>query len=54
MGHAGINLVWHLHTGKQRDARLAREQAALHGLQARLDQLQLDLRQSLFTTWQEI
>ena len=51
---AGINLVWPLYTGKQRDARLAREQATLHGLQARLDQLQLDLRQSLFETWQEI
>ncbi len=51
---AGINLVWPLYTGKQRDARLAREQAALHGLQAQHDKLQLDLRQSLFETWQEI
>ncbi|MGQ9861926.1 MAG: TolC family protein [Thiobacillaceae bacterium] len=51
---AGINLVWPLYTGKQRDARLAKEQAAFHGLQAQYDKLLLDLRQSLFETWQEI
>ncbi len=51
---AGINLVWPLYTGTQRDARVARELAALHGLQAQYDKLQLDLRQSLFETWQEI
>lgn len=51
---AGINLIWPLHTGRQRDARVAREQAAFHGLQAQYDKLQLDLRQSLFETWQEI
>jgi outer membrane protein TolC len=51
---AGINLIWPLYTGKQRDARLAREQANLHGLQAQHDKLLLDLRQSLFETWQEI
>ena len=51
---AGINLIWPLYTGKQRDARVAREQAAFHGLQAQYDKLRLDLRQSLFETWQEI
>jgi outer membrane protein TolC len=51
---AGLNLVWPLYSGKQRDARLARELAVLHGLQAQHDTLQLELRQSLFETWQEI
>lgn len=51
---AGINLIWPLYTGRQRDARLAREQAAFHGLQAEYDKLLLDLRQSLYETWQEI
>lgn len=51
---AGINLVWPIYIGKQRDARLAREQAILHGLQAQYDKIRLDLRQSLFETWQEI
>lgn len=51
---AGINLVWPIYTGKLRDARLAKEQATFHGLQAQYDKLLLDLRQSLLETWQEI
>ncbi len=51
---AGINLVWPLSTGRQRDARLAREQAVLQGIKAQYDKLKLELHQSLFETWQEI
>lgn len=51
---AGINFVWPLYDGRQRDARVAREQALIHQLQAEYDQLWLELRQSLLETWNEI
>lgn len=51
---AGIHFVWPLYNGRQHDARLAREQALIHQLQAEYDQLWLELRQSLLETWNEI
>lgn len=51
---AGINLVWPLYQGRRIDARLAREQAQFHLLQAQHERLQLDLRQALYETWQDI
>ncbi len=51
---AGVNLVWPLYQGRRVDARLAREQARFHLLQAQHERLQLDLRQALYETWQDI
>ncbi len=51
---AGINLVWPLSQGRRMDGEMAREQARLQQLQAEVDLLALNLRQSLYDTWQEI
>lgn len=51
---AGINFVWPLYNGRARDARIAREQALFHQLQAEYDQLWLELNQSLRETLNEI
>ncbi|MCS6785593.1 MAG: TolC family protein [Thiobacillaceae bacterium] len=51
---AGLNLSWPIHAGRLYDARLAREQAQLHALQAEHEQLWLALRQELLQTWHEI
>jgi outer membrane protein TolC len=51
---AGLNLAWPLYQGRRTDARLAREMANFHLLQAQHDSLQLELRQALYETWQEI
>lgn len=51
---AGLNLTWPLWQGQRIDARLAREQAQLQLLQAQYERLQLDLRQALFETREEI
>jgi len=51
---AGVNFVWPLWQGGRVDARMAREQARFQELQARHDKLQLELRQTLADTWEEI
>lgn len=51
---AGLNLVWPLYQGRRTDARLGREMANFHLLQAQYDGLMLELRQALYETWQEI
>ncbi|HRH79413.1 MAG TPA: TolC family protein [Thiobacillaceae bacterium] len=51
---AGLNMIWPLYQGRRTDARLAREMANFHLLQAQHDALQLELRQALYETWQEI
>lgn len=51
---AGLNLTWPLWQGQRVDARIAREQAQFQLLQAQYDRLQLDLRQALFETREEI
>ncbi len=51
---AGLNLVWPLYSGRRLDARIAREQAQFHALQAQHERLLLDLRQGLYETWQEV
>ncbi len=51
---AGLNLVWPLYPGRQHDALLAQEQSRLQELQAQYERLQMELRQALYETWQEI
>jgi outer membrane protein TolC len=51
---AGLNFVWPLWQGGRVDARMAREQARFQELQAQHDKLQLELRQALADTWEEI
>ena len=51
---AGLNFVWPLWQGGRVDARMAREQARFQELQAQHEKLQLELRQSLADTWEEI
>jgi len=51
---AGFNLVWPLWQGGRNDARIGREQARFHALQAQHDSLQLDLRQSVLEASEEI
>jgi outer membrane protein TolC len=51
---AGINVLWPLWQGGRTDARLGREQARFHELQAQYDKLVLELRQSLLDTVEEI
>lgn len=52
--YAGLNLSWPIYQGRRTDARLAREQAQIHILQAEYEQQLLDLRQLLYRTWEEI
>lgn len=51
---AGVNLVWPLYQGKRVDARIAKEQAQFHLLQAQYEGMKLDLQQALYVAWQEI
>ncbi len=51
---AGFNLVWPIYQGKRVDARLAKEQAQFHLLQAQYEGMKLELQQAVFATWQEI
>lgn len=51
---AGVNLVWPLYQGKRVDARIAKEQAQFHLLQAQYEGMRLDLRQALYVAWQDI
>lgn len=51
---AGFNVLWPLWQGGRTDARLGREQARFHELQAQHDKLVVDLRQSLLETRGEI
>ena len=51
---AGFNVLWPLWQGGRTDARLAREQARFHELQAQHDKLVMDLRQSLLDATEEI
>jgi outer membrane protein TolC len=51
---AGFNFVWPLWQGGRNDARLGREQARFHELQAQHDKLVMDLRQAVLETREEI
>jgi outer membrane protein TolC len=51
---AGLILDIPLYSGRRVDASVAREQAALYDTQARIRQHELDLRQAVLETWQEI
>lgn len=51
---AGLNLVWPIYQGKRVDARLAKEQAQFHVLQAQYGGMKLELQQALFAAWQDI
>ncbi len=51
---AGFNVVWPLYQGKRVDARMAKEQAQFHLLQAQYEQMRLDMREALYETWQAI
>ncbi len=51
---AGLNVLWPLWQGGRTDARLGREQARFHELQAQHDKLVMELRQSLLETTEEI
>lgn len=51
---AGLNFVWPLWQGGRNDARLGREQARFHELQAQHDKLVMDLRQAVLETREEI
>lgn len=50
----GLNLAWPLYQGQRVDSRVAREQAQFQLLQAQYERLQLDLRQALYETREEI
>jgi outer membrane protein TolC len=51
---AGLNFIWPLWQGGRADARLGKEQARLHELQAEHEKLGLELRQALLATREEI
>lgn len=51
---AGVVLNLPLYQGNRVDARIAREQAQFHKLQAVYDKLKMELSQSLLETWLEI
>ena len=51
---AGLNFIWPLWQGGRADARIGREQARFHELQAEHDRLRLDLGQALLETREEI
>lgn len=51
---AGFNLLWPLWQGGRVDARMGREQARFHELQAQHDKLLLDLRQAILEAREEI
>lgn len=51
---AGLNLVWPIYQGRRVDAKLAKEQAQFHLLQAQYEGMQLALQQALYAAWQDI
>lgn len=51
---AGFNFVWPIWQGGRADARMSREQARFHELQAQHDKMVMDLRQSLLGLTEEI
>jgi outer membrane protein TolC len=51
---AGLNLVWPIWQGGRVDARLGREQARFHELQAQHDKLVMELRQAVLEAREEI
>lgn len=51
---AGVNLLWPIWQGGRTDARMGREQARFHELQAQYDKQLIDLRQSLLALTEEI
>ncbi|OOG23208.1 transporter [Thioalkalivibrio denitrificans] len=51
---AGIVLDIPLYSGRRVDASVARQQAELYDVQTRIRQHELDLRQAVLETWQEI
>lgn len=51
---AGLNFVWPLWQGGRADARIGREQARFHELQAQHDKRVMDLRQAVLETREEI
>ena len=51
---AGLNFVWPLWQGSRNDARLGKEQARFHELQAQHDKLVMELRQAVLETREEI
>lgn len=51
---AGVVLNWPLYQGSRTDARIAREQAQFHKLQAGYDKLKMGLAQALLENWLEI
>lgn len=51
---AGVVLNWPLYQGSRTDARIAREQAQFHKLQAGYDKLKMLLSQALLENWLEI
>ncbi|OYY94775.1 MAG: hypothetical protein B7Y41_04175 [Hydrogenophilales bacterium 28-61-23] len=51
---AGFNLLWPIWQGGRTDARLGREQARFHELQAQHDKLAMDLSQSVLALREEI
>ena len=51
---AGLNFVWPIWQGARNDARLGKEQARFHELQAQHDKLVMDLRQTVLETREEI
>jgi outer membrane protein TolC len=51
---AGVNFLWPIWQGGRVDARLGREQARFHELQAQYDKLVMDLRLSVLSVREEI
>jgi outer membrane protein TolC len=51
---AGLNLVWPIWQGSRLDARLGKEQARFHELQAQHDKLVMELRQAALEAREEI
>lgn len=51
---AGLNLIWPIYQGRRVDAKLAKEQAQFHLLQAQYEGMKLELQQALYVAWQDI
>jgi outer membrane protein TolC len=51
---AGLNFVWPIWSGGRNDARLGKEQARFHELQAQQDKLVMELRQAVLEASEEI
>ena len=51
---AGVILNWPLYQGDRVDARIGKEQAQFHKMQAVVAKLKMDLTQSLLETWMDV